>query len=127
MGPALFVGMASLPACLCGTATLHTPCPPLPCCWVHVLLLSCLLTGIVTMFCWPCFDTDVTDFSKKFPGMSAHREATQGNSGALSQGPTPSLAPRPMPDRAAGPTWWHCCSSHMRGRHMTCTKAAGSG
>lgn len=24
--------------------------------------------GVVTMFCWPCFDTDATGFSEKFPG-----------------------------------------------------------
>ncbi|KAF6248759.1 diacylglycerol acyltransferase [Scenedesmus sp. NREL 46B-D3] len=28
--------------------------------------------GVVTMFCWPCFDTDATDFSKKFPGIDIH-------------------------------------------------------
>jgi hypothetical protein len=27
-----------------------------------------LAAGIVTMFCWPCFDTDATGFSSKFPG-----------------------------------------------------------
>lgn len=27
-----------------------------------------LCAGIITTFCWPVFDTDATDFSKKFPG-----------------------------------------------------------
>eukprot|EP00879_Flechtneria_rotunda_P031230 GHRR01034097.1.p1 GENE.GHRR01034097.1~~GHRR01034097.1.p1 ORF type:complete len:270 (+),score=57.66 GHRR01034097.1:214-1023(+) len=28
--------------------------------------------GIVTMFCWPCFDTDATGFLQKFPGIDIH-------------------------------------------------------
>jgi hypothetical protein len=51
-------------------ATDMAPCSPTDqldaCGWV--------CAGIVTMFCWPCFDTDVTGFSKKFPGtLQAHR------------------------------------------------------
>lgn len=28
--------------------------------------------GIVTAFCWPCFDCDATDFSTKYPGIDIH-------------------------------------------------------
>lgn len=35
------------------------------------VLLPC--AGIVTAFCWPCFDCDATDFSKKYPGGSSLR------------------------------------------------------
>jgi hypothetical protein len=43
-----------------------------------VCLVGC--AGIATCFCWPCFDTDPTGFSTKFPGARRGRPLPVGGS-----------------------------------------------